>query len=51
MKSRRLVPDFETLPVSSEAFIGFSQAMLIDRHMVRPASRSDSERPRWTAAA
>ena len=33
MCSRRLVQDFETLPASSEAFIYFSQAMLLSRRL------------------
>ncbi|MHC0429498.1 IS5 family transposase [Streptomyces sp. O3] len=51
MRSRRLVRDFETLPSSSEAFIYFSQAMLLSRRLARPASRPQRERSRWTAAA
>lgn len=51
MRSRRLVRDFETLPASSEAFIYFSQAMLLSRRLARPASRSGRERSRWAAAA
>jgi transposase len=51
MRSRRLVRDFETLPASSEAFIYFSQAMLMSRRLARTASRARQERPGWTAAA
>ncbi|WP_375792348.1 transposase [Streptomyces rhizosphaericus] len=46
MRSRRLVRDFETLRASSEAFIYFSQAMLMSRRLVRPASR---RRQDWAA--
>ncbi|MEV8018034.1 transposase [Streptomyces sp. NPDC086554] len=35
MRSRRLVGNFETLPASSEAFIYFSQAMLMSRRLAR----------------
>jgi transposase len=51
MRSRRLVRDFETLPASSEAFIYFSQAMLMSRRLARPASRRRQEQSRWTATA
>jgi transposase len=51
MRSRRLVRDFETLPASSEAFIYFSQAMLMSRRLARPASRRRQEQSRWAAAA
>ncbi|MDV9171955.1 transposase [Streptomyces sp. W16] len=51
MRSRRLVRDFETLPASSEAFIYFSQAILLIRRLARPASRPDREQSWWTAAA
>ncbi|MFF4796669.1 IS5 family transposase, partial [Streptomyces sp. NPDC001276] len=51
MRSRRLVRDFETLPASSEAFIYFSQAMLMNRRLARPASRRRQEHARWAAAA
>ncbi|MEC4021027.1 IS5 family transposase [Streptomyces sp. H27-D2] len=51
MRSRRLVRDFETLPTSSEAFIYFSQAMLMSRRLARPAGRTDPEQARWAAAA
>jgi transposase len=51
MRSRRLVRDFETLPASSEAFIYFSQAMLMSRRLARTASRPRQERSRWAAAA
>jgi hypothetical protein len=51
MRSRRLVRDFETLPASSEAFIYFSQAMLMSRRLARPADRPRPERSRWAAAA
>ncbi|MFG3662602.1 IS5 family transposase, partial [Streptomyces sp. NPDC047706] len=51
MNSGRLVRDFETLPASSEAFIYFSQAMLISRRLARTTSRSRQERPLWTVAA
>ncbi|WP_240103894.1 IS5 family transposase [Streptomyces sp. MUM 16J] len=50
MRSRRLVRDFETLPASSEAFIYFSQAMLMSRRLARHAT-SPSERSRWAVAA
>ncbi|MEJ8632347.1 IS5 family transposase [Streptomyces sp. MS2.AVA.5] len=48
MRTRRLARDYETLPASSEAFIYFSQAMLMSRRLARPAR---SERSRWAAAA
>lgn len=51
MRSRRLVRDFETLPASSEAFIYFSQAMLMSRRPARRAAAPPAERPRWTIAA
>ncbi|MEV5880930.1 IS5 family transposase [Streptomyces sp. NPDC052101] len=51
MRSRRLVRDFETLPASSEAFIYFSQAMLMSRRLARRASRPQQEQARWAAAA
>ncbi|QYX83283.1 IS5 family transposase [Streptomyces akebiae] len=51
MHSRRLVRDFETLPASSEAFIYFSQVMLLSRRLARPARHPDRERPGWAAAA
>ncbi|MFI2346287.1 transposase [Streptomyces sp. NPDC019443] len=51
MRTRRLVRDFETLPASSEAFIYFSQAMLMSRRLARPAVRSRSDQSRWAAAA
>ncbi|GAA3814999.1 IS5 family transposase [Streptomyces chiangmaiensis] len=51
MRSRRLVRDFETLPGSSEAFIYFSQAMLMSRRLARPGSRRRPEQSRWAAAA
>ncbi|MEU7166644.1 transposase, partial [Streptomyces morookaense] len=52
MCSRRLVRDFETLPSSSEAFIYFSQAMLISRRLARSASRTrPGQQSRWAAAA
>ncbi|CAM5511747.1 DDE transposase [Streptomyces canarius] len=51
MRSRRLVRDFETLPASSEAFIYFSQAMLMSRRLARPASPRRPEQSRWAAAA
>ncbi len=51
MRSRRLVRDFETLPSSSEAFIYFSQTMLLSRRLARPASRPQQERSWWAAAA
>ena len=35
MRSRRLVRDFETLPESSEAFIYWSQTMLMSRRLAR----------------
>jgi transposase len=35
MRSRRLVRDFETLPESSEAFIHWSQTMLMSRRLAR----------------
>ena len=35
MRSRRLVRDFETLPASSEAFIYWSQIMLMSRRLAR----------------
>ncbi|MFJ9034726.1 IS5 family transposase [Streptomyces sp. NPDC102274] len=51
MRSRRLVRDFETLPASGEAFIYFSQAMLLSRRLARPACRPHQERSRRVAAA
>ncbi|WP_234025270.1 transposase [Streptomyces sp. MspMP-M5] len=51
MRSHRLVRDFATLPASSEAFIHFSQAMLMSRRLARPASQPRQEQSRWTAAA
>jgi len=51
MSSRRLVRDFETLPASSEAFIYFSQAMLLSRRLARRASGRRAEQDRWAAAA
>ena len=52
MRSLRLVRDFETLPASSEAFVYFSQAMLMSRRLARrPASRPRPEQSRWAAAA
>nr|WP_241777468.1 transposase [Streptomyces sp. CT34] len=45
------VRDFETLPASSEAFIYFSQAMLLSRRLARSASRTRSEQHRWAVAA
>jgi transposase len=51
MNSRRLVRDFETLPASGEAFIYFSQAMLISRRLARTASRQRAGQGRWAAAA
>lgn len=53
MRSRRLVRDFESLPASSEAFIYFSQAMLMSRRLARlsTAPRPRAQRSRWTAAA
>lgn len=50
MRTRRLVRDYETLPSSSEAFIYFSQAMLMSRRLARRAA-SRSDRSRWTVAA
>ncbi|WP_247745863.1 IS5 family transposase [Streptomyces oryzae] len=49
MRSRRLVRDFETLPASSEAFIYFSQAMLMSRRLARRTPTA--ERSQWTVAA
>ncbi|WP_406177427.1 IS5 family transposase [Streptomyces sp. NBC_00996] len=51
LRSRRLVRDFETLPASSEAFIYFSQAMLMSRRLARPIHQTRPERHRWAAAA
>ncbi|MEU3756891.1 transposase [Streptomyces olivoreticuli] len=51
MRTRRLVRDFETLPASSEAFIYFSQAMLMSRRLARGAVRARSDQSRWAAAA
>jgi transposase len=51
LRSRRLVRDFEMLPASSEAFIYFSQAMLMSRRLARSPSRPRQERSRWAAAA
>uniref|UniRef100_A0AAU2UVN6 IS5 family transposase n=1 Tax=Streptomyces sp. NBC_00003 TaxID=2903608 RepID=A0AAU2UVN6_9ACTN len=51
MRSRRLVLDFETLPASSEAFIYFSQAMLMSRRLARRAAAPPTERSRWAVAA
>ncbi|ADI11759.1 Tn5741 family transposase [Streptomyces bingchenggensis BCW-1] len=51
MCSRRLVRDFETLPASSEAFIYFSQAMLLSRRLARRACGRRAEQGRWAAAA
>lgn len=51
MSSRRLVRDFETLPASSEAFIYFSQAMLLSRRLARRASGRRERQDWWAAAA
>jgi hypothetical protein len=51
MRSRRLVRDFETLPASSEAFIYFSQAMLMSRRLARRPAPRLRDPSRWTAAA
>lgn len=52
MRSRRLVRDFETLPASSEAFIYFSQAMLMCRRLARRTPVPPTAgRSQWTVAA
>ena len=51
MCSRRLVRDFETLPASSEAFIYFSQAMLLSRRLARRACGRRAGQDPWAVAA
>ncbi|WP_329576631.1 MULTISPECIES: transposase [unclassified Streptomyces] len=51
LRTRRLARDYETRPDSSEAFIYFSQTMLMARRLASPASPARPERSRWAAAA
>lgn len=45
MRSRRLVRDFETLPESSEAFIYWSQTMLMSRRLARSSHTARTVTP------
>jgi transposase len=51
MRSRRLVRDFETLPETSEAFIYWSQTMLMSRRLARTAQAVSPPRPGQTTLA
>jgi transposase len=51
MRSRRLVRDFETLPETSEAFIYWSQTMLMSRRLARTTRAARLVSPPRTALA